>query len=92
VSKQESEELHCLHHMLGISYRPMKTWMKRNYFCAGEKDVATMERLMSKGLVRERKNTLSPDRLFHATNEGKVFAIENSPPEPMPGILTVGQV
>lgn len=63
------EDADNLRHMLGVSKKTKKGY--RNYFVAGGKDVASMERLRAVGLVvkNERYNS-SSDPCYHATLQG----------------------
>lgn len=62
-------DLDNLRHMLGVSEKNPRGY--RNYFVAGDDDVASMERLREAGLVvKNDRYRLSPEPCYHATIEG----------------------
>lgn len=61
-----------LRHMLGVSDRHPRGY--RNYFVAGDSDVASMERLREAGLVvKNERYKMSEDSCYHATQNGARF-------------------
>lgn len=75
----EIEDMDNLRHMLGVSERAPRGY--RNYFVAGGKDVASMERLRARGLVvRNEGYNQSGDPCYHATIAGaRVLGLRGLP-------------
>ena len=64
-----ADDLDNLRHMLGVSERCRRGY--RNYFVAGSKDVASMERLCAAGFaIKNEQYKLSADPCYHATLDG----------------------
>lgn len=63
------DDVELLRHMLGVTEPHPRGY--RNYFVAGEGDVAAMERLRAAGLVvKNERYSLSSDPCYHATLAG----------------------
>ena len=78
-------QLHLLHHTLGL--RPDRRDPWRNYFVAGEghHDQPDLEALEDAGLMRRQAAPAfcePGDIVFVCTESGKIYAVENLPPEP----------
>lgn len=75
----EVEDMDNLRHMLGVSQRTPRGY--RNYFVAGGKDVASMERLRTRGLVVKNEGyRQSADPCYHATIDGaRVLGLRGLP-------------
>lgn len=66
------DDMDNLRHMLGVSERCPRGY--RNYFVAGGEDVASMDRLLARGLViKNERYSLSADPCYHATLVGAKF-------------------
>ena len=64
-----ADDLDNLRHMLGVNEKCRRGY--RNYFVAGGKDVASMERLVAAGFaVKNDRYALSDAPCYHATAEG----------------------
>ena len=64
-----ADDLDNLRHALGVSERCRRGY--RNYFVAGGKDVASMERLLRAGFVEKNERYRSSSNpCYHATVEG----------------------
>ncbi|UXY14777.1 hypothetical protein N8I74_15850 [Chitiniphilus purpureus] len=80
-------QLNLLHHTLGL--RPDRREPYRNHFVAGPEhdDLADLEALVSVGLMARSptpKFCNPTDMVFHVTEAGEVYAINNLPPAPPP--------
>jgi hypothetical protein len=75
------DDLDNLRHMLGVSERHRRGY--RNYFVAGGKDVASMERLREAGFVfKNERYGLSADPCYHATLQGaRAIGLKSLPGE-----------
>ena len=63
-----ADDLDNLRHALGVSERCRRGY--RNYFVAGGKDVASMERLLRAGFVEKNERYSSSSPCYYATVEG----------------------
>lgn len=68
------QQLHIINHSLGITGRTKNTNF-RNYFVAGEgsSDFESCEDLVKKELMTKQKDSISPDFVYHVTEEGIAF-------------------
>lgn len=86
-----AHQIELLHHTLGV--RPERREPHRNHFVAGpgHHDQADLEALEASGLMKRGRTPAFCDQtdvVFHVTDAGRAYAIDNLPPTPPPKKLS----